>query len=647
MQTRTVGRDPSSREAGGSDPARTAARVSAVQPLPEAQAQRPRVRLRGVGATARGDAPAVDRARRIRRLVEPALTHLSLDTLLHDLLNRVCAFFAADCAAVLLRTADGAALELRASVGSAPQPGRVTVPLTGGVAGCALAEARPLLADGPSFADASCPHPPGRPLRALMAVPVRVEGRVTGVLCVGATTPGRFTEGDANLLQLAVDRVAVSIELARLLEAERAARAEADVARGRLSFLLEASALLSGSLDYAATLANLAHLCVPTLADCCIVDMLEEGGSFRRLATMADTPEREAIVRALAERYPLDLQSRHPIAEAARSRSAVVIPEVTAETLQAFARDEEHRALLARLGVRSRMSVPLMVNDQVLGVISFCAVHRRYGPEDLSLAEDLARRAATAVANARLYDEVRRALRLRDELMAAISHDLAQPLASIRTLAHVLHEEAESADRPDGVWMARRLDAIATRLTAMCREFVDLARLEAGQPLDLHCRPMDLVALVRQIAEMYADLNRGTHEISVHATPAEIVGTWDKFRLERVVNNLLSNAIKYSPNGGPVNATLTVVHEPLPEGGTRAYAQLAVQDCGVGIPSADLPHIFERFHRARNVVGRFKGNGLGLAGSRQIVEQHGGRMSVSSEEGQGSTFVVRLPLDPA
>lgn len=642
MQTRVVGRDPSSPEPAG-DPTGAAAQLS-----PEQRARRRSwVQLQGAGTAAPNGALTGERARRLRHLVEPALTHLSLESLLQDLLNRVRTFFAADCAAVLLRTPDGATLQLRAAVGGEPRTGRVTVPVTGGIAGCVVAEGRALLADGPPFSDASCPHPADRPLRALMAVPVRVEGRVTGVLCVGATTPGRFTESDANLLQLAVDRVAVSIELARLLEAERAARAEADTARARLSFLLEASALLSGSLDYATTLANLARLCVPVLAECCIVDMLEDDGSFRRLAVVADTPEREAIARALGERYPLDLQARHPIAEAARSRNPVVMPEVTAETLRAFARDDEHLALLLRLGVRSRMSVPLMVNGRVLGVISFCAVHRRYGAEDLSLAEDLARRAATAIANARLYDEVRRALRLRDELMAAISHDLAQPLASIRTLAHVLHEEAESADRPDGVWMARRLDAIATRLTAMCREFVDLARLEAGQPLDLHCRPMDLVALVRQLAELHADLNRGTHEIHVHATQPEIVGVWDKFRLERVVNNLLSNAVKYSPNGGPVNVTLTVVHEPLPEGGTRAYAQLAVQDCGVGIPAADLPHIFERFHRARNVVGRFKGNGLGLAGSRQIVEQHGGRMRVTSQEGQGSTFTVLLPLEPA
>jgi signal transduction histidine kinase len=641
MQTRVVGRDYSSPEPAG-DPTGTAA-----QPSPEEHARsRSWVQLRGVGTAAPNGALTGKRTRRLSRLIEPALAHLSLDDLLQDLLRRVCAFFTADCAAVLLCTPDGAALQLRAAVGGEPQAG-AAVPLTGGVAGCVLAEGRALVADGPPFADASCPHPPDRPLHALMAVPVRVEGRVIGVLCVGATGGRRFSESDASLLQLAVDRVAVSIELARLLEAERAARAEADAARARLSFLLEASALLSGTLDYTTTLANLARLCVPLLADCCIVDMLEDDGTFRRLAVVADTPEREALVRALGERYPLDLQSRHPIAEAARARSPVLIPEVTAETLQAMARDDEHRALLARLGVRSRMSVPLTVNDRVLGVISFCAVQRRYGAEDLSLAEDLARRAATAIANARLYDEVRRALRLRDELMAAISHDLAQPLASIRTLAHVLHEEAESADRPDGVWMARRLDAIATRLTAMCREFVDLARLEAGQPLDLHCRPMDLVALVRQLAELHADLNRGTHEIRVDAAQPEIVGTWDKFRLERVVNNLLSNAIKYSPDGGPVHVTLTVVDEPLPEGGTRAYAQLTVQDHGVGIPAADLPHIFERFHRARNVVGRFKGNGLGLAGSRQIVEQHGGRMRVTSQEGQGSTFTVLLPLEPA
>jgi signal transduction histidine kinase len=131
------------------------------------------------------------------------------------------------------------------------------------------------------------------------------------------------------------------------------------------------------------------------------------------------------------------------------------------------------------------------------------------------------------------------------------------------------------------------------------------------------------------------------HQLRVETALAELIGEWDGVRLRRVLDNLLSNAIKYSPAGGPV--LVTVAREQI-DGG--AYAVLAVQDHGVGIPAADLSHIFERFHRASNVQGRISGTGIGLASARQIVEQHGGDLTVRSTEGQGSVFTVLLPLAP-
>jgi signal transduction histidine kinase len=107
-----------------------------------------------------------------------------------------------------------------------------------------------------------------------------------------------------------------------------------------------------------------------------------------------------------------------------------------------------------------------------------------------------------------------------------------------------------------------------------------------------------------------------------------------------VLGNLLGNAVKYSPAGGEV--AVRVVRER--DAGGRAWAVVAVRDQGIGIPVADLPHVFERYRRGSNVGGRIVGSGVGLAGARQIVEQHGGTIAVASEEGRGSTFSLRLPL---
>jgi signal transduction histidine kinase len=162
--------------------------------------------------------------------------------------------------------------------------------------------------------------------------------------------------------------------------------------------------------------------------------------------------------------------------------------------------------------------------------------------------------------------------------------------------------------------------------------------MQAGQPLALARASIDLVALARQLVaeHHYVALQ---HRIEVRAHVPTLFGDWDATRLERVLANLLSNAIKYSPQGGPI--TLALTQESTDVGG---FAVLAVQDQGLGIPPDELARIFEPFQRATNVVGRIAGTGIGLASVRQILEQHGGTITVTSEVGIGSTFTVRLPL---
>jgi signal transduction histidine kinase len=177
-------------------------------------------------------------------------------------------------------------------------------------------------------------------------------------------------------------------------------------------------------------------------------------------------------------------------------------------------------------------------------------------------------------------------------------------------------------------------------MVSVVRELLDVARLQMGQPLELDRRPADLVAIVRRELELRRDAGfQG--DIRVECDVESLIGTWDEARLERVVTNLVGNAVKY---GADREVVLSLSTEPGGSPGSPDWAVLRVRDRGQGIAAEDLPHVFERFYRGRNVAGRVEGLGLGLATVRHIVEQHGGTVSVSSEPQRGTTFVVRLPL---
>lgn len=231
--------------------------------------------------------------------------------------------------------------------------------------------------------------------------------------------------------------------------------------------------------------------------------------------------------------------------------------------------------------------------------------------------------------------------RQKDEFLSAVAHDLKTPISSIKGWAQVLQRRASRSEPVDPAYLTRTLDQIdatATKMAVTVNSLLDATRIQMGRPLDLLARPVDLVALARQVATDHWQRTR-RHEILVHATVPTLVGRWDAFRLERVLDNLLSNAVKYNPSAGTV--TVTIRREDGPIG---AWAVLQVHDEGMGIPAEDLPHVFEQFYRARNVASTVPGTGIGLAGVQQIVVEHGGTVSVESQEGAGTTMTVRLPV---
>lgn len=237
--------------------------------------------------------------------------------------------------------------------------------------------------------------------------------------------------------------------------------------------------------------------------------------------------------------------------------------------------------------------------------------------------------------------EAEASLRVRDETLASISHDLRTPLTSIRGLAQLLQRRLARGADIDRDELLERLGRIEDQTRLMSRmidDLLDVARIEAGRPLELRREPCDLVELVRGAV---ADVQRATdgHRLHVSSSVPSLHGSLDSPRMERVILNLLTNAIKYSPDGGDVWVNLH--HE---DGSSGDCAVLTVRDGGIGIPPEDLPHIFERFYRASNVGGHVRGTGIGLAGALLIVEQHGGNIQADSEQGVGTTVTLRVPL---
>lgn len=412
--------------------------------------------------------------------------------------------------------------------------------------------------------------------------------------------------------------------------------ADLEEQRGRAEFLASVSQALGSTLDPELTLKNVGQLAVPGIADWFAVDALDDSGQLRRLVVSHSNPDMLRFAAELQQRYPTTPR----LPEVVAGGEPALYPEITDEMLVAAATDAEHLELLRTLGMRAAISAPLVARDRVLGMLTLVSAEsgRRYGAEDVQFTEAFAGRVAAALDNAHLYQAVERALESRNQFLMAISHDLRNPLAAVMGTAQLLQRTAARGNAsPERV--ANSVEVIlsaAGRIQRMIASLLDFARLQAGQGLDLNIARVSLQQLVTAAA---ADLQPLTtrHELRIEsAEPIE--GEWDADRLRRVFGNLLDNAAKYSPEGGEIRVTLEAEPGPPP------VAVVSVEDHGIGIPPDDVNQLFVSFYRASNAMGQMPGLGIGLASARAIVEQHGGRMYVTSELGKGSVFYVRLPI---
>jgi predicted ATPase/signal transduction histidine kinase len=480
-------------------------------------------------------------------------------------------------------------------------------------------------ASDPYFADT-------RP-RSVLCLPVRLRADSVAVLYLeNELVPGTFTPERLLALELLATQAAISLENAQLLERERAGRIEAEAAERRGLLLGEATALMSQAIDSRGVFDALVRLCARSFADWAWID-LEDNGALVRIASAHHEPDHEPILRELEARYPS--VRRPPMWEILQAGEVVELAALTDDQIRTYCVDEHHVELVRRLGVRSAVFVPLQIRDAVIGVLTLGAVTaNRFAAADRDLAVELGRRMALAIDNARLLDETRRALQLREEFLRIASHELRTPLASLRLSAQGLLRavELERAMSPEILNRTlRRVLGNTARLEQLTSELLDVTRIEQGR-LQLNPIEIALDAIVREAVDhIEADLAASGSSVSIECA-ASVVGRWDPSRLEQVVTNLMTNAAKF---GAGKSIEIRIER-------SGADARLTVTDHGIGIDPARRLHVFDRFERAVP-SSRYGGLGLGLYIARSIVAAHGGTITVDSELGAGSTFTVTLP----
>jgi PAS domain S-box-containing protein len=419
-------------------------------------------------------------------------------------------------------------------------------------------------------------------------------------------------------------------------------------------FLAKAGEALVSSLDYQATLATVARLAVPTLADWCAVDLMTAGGTAAQQAAVAHVdPTKVLFARELGERYPPDPNAKTGAPQVIRSGKSELYAEIPPSLVEAAARDTEHLRILRELQLESAMVVPLRGRSRTLGAITFiyAGSARRYTEEDLVFVEDFARRAAMAIENAMalkeaeearaqerfLRSEAEVASRAKDEFLAMVSHELRTPLNAILGWAVTLRSRGSTADHDRGLSIIERNARTQAKLID---DVLDVARIISGK-LALSLGPTNVIEAVVASIETVTPAAEAKHITVVSEfADAPLTITADADRVQQIVWNLLSNAVKFTPKGGSVSV------KAFREGSDVC---IRVSDTGEGIRPQALPLVFEPFHQAdSSTTRRHGGLGLGLAIVKQLVSAHGGTALAKSEgEGKGATFIVQLPARSA
>lgn len=396
-------------------------------------------------------------------------------------------------------------------------------------------------------------------------------------------------------------------------------------------FLAEAGEVLASSLGPEDTLRNVTRLAVPRLADACIVNVNQEG-EFERTAVAHVSAEHGRALELKRQQHPIDTSGNHPVAIVLRTIAPLVLSSPATGSLA----DRKHPDLTDIFDAppSDGIILPLRARDQLLGVLSLYRRHGTYDPSDIFLAEELGRRAALAMDNARLHELVHVGVRARDDMIGIVAHDLRNPVNAVRMLAGVILDRERDEPLPtEIIEYAAVIRQAAEQMDALIRDLLDVTRVEAGR--------LKVDAIAYNTEEMLSDALRTLSPVAEAksitlrlAAPDDMPDVLaDCERVRQAMSNLVGNAIKFSPEGSEIVVSVVVLD---------VEVRFSVVDRGNGMTPEQLSHAFDRFWQSSRTDRQ--GAGLGLAIAKGIIDAHGGRIWAESRPGVGSTFYFTLPI---
>ena len=467
-------------------------------------------------------------------------------------------------------------------------------------------------------------------------------------------------------------------------------------AESNLNFLTQASTVFASSLDYKKTLNNIASMVVPTIADWCAIELVDDNGQIEQVAVAHKDPKKVAWAKELRSKQGApNINDPTGLPLVLRTGKTEYYPAVTDEMLVAAAEDEEELKLIRSLGFNSVIITPLKVGSKTIGAISFVSTESKvhYKPSDVEFAKALANRAAMAVENSNLYmsaqheikerkrlqrqletlnraledrikkrtkqlevtnqgleAEIARRHKIEDELHEnsrnlarsnqelqdfayVASHDLQEPLRKIQAFGDLLENEYGVA-LSDGKEYLERMRSAAARMSILIADLLSFSRVTTKGQVD---QEVDLNTIVRDvISDLENRIERTEGTVKVTHLPEVLA---DPTHMRQLFQNLIGNALKFHKPGVP---PVVKVSAKQPKKGADMY-EIVVQDNGIGFDEKYLDRIFSVFQRLHG-KDSYEGTGIGLAVCRKIAERYGGTITAASKKGDGSTFIFKIPV---
>lgn len=566
-----------------------------------------------------------------------------LGAVLHTILDLAKRFVPADAYSVWRKRSEKGVWEMVAEEGlSAGYPRTVPENLLSEEA----MPAEPVASDDPEkvpFADRREDYR-AEGIRSLLTVPLRIHGAFVGTIVFYWRSPRRFSEPEIRISGALGNLAAAALGAAELYEHQKEMRRQAEEHEHKASFLAEAGRILLASLDYEKTLAAVVDLAVPSFADWACADILNAAGQVKRMASKHLDPEKIRLNEELRRKFP-QLETDIPRI-ALRTGRPVLIEQISDDLMALYGRSPEHLEMFRKLGIESVILAPLVAKERSFGMLMFITAGsgRRYTESDFALALELARRAATAIENARLYSEsqaarrglarananLRRANEDLHQFAYSVSHDLREPLRMLSLYSQMLERNCGSSLECEAKEFLAYITDGAGRMDALLVDL--LAYLRVADMLPAESAAIDTAGVLEKARGNLSGMIKDTGaEICSEPLPRVRV---EEIHMLQLFQNLIGNAIKYRSERPP-----KIQISSTQDG---AWRKFCVRDNGIGIAPEYREQVFGIFKRLHNRA-EYPGTGIGLAICQKIVDRYGGRIWVESEPGKGSTFCFTLP----